>query len=204
MSFVLGLDTTTAHCSVALLKEGRIIFSHQEFLPHAHSTELPLMVEMAFRESGTHPHDLTHVAVTKGPGSFTGVRIGFSFAEGLALAGDIPLLGAMTFYGMAPLEEESLYLIDTKCGDFYGAHLGKEKELIPHIYSIEDIEQTTFKTLFIESATSIKSAKNIIVSPPSAERLLLYIHAKGMEHFINPTPFYMRAPAIHGQSNLSI
>jgi tRNA threonylcarbamoyl adenosine modification protein YeaZ/ribosomal-protein-alanine acetyltransferase len=92
---LLVLDTCFNACSAALYDEaaGRILASGYEEMERGHAEALGPMVERLFVEAGVTPAQLSRIAVTYGPGTFTGLRIGLSFAKGMALALDIPLVG---------------------------------------------------------------------------------------------------------------
>ncbi len=92
---LLVIDTCFNACSAALYDEEakRIIASGYEEMERGHAEALGPMVERLFAESKTKPDQLSRIAVTYGPGTFTGLRIGLSFAKGMALALDIPLVG---------------------------------------------------------------------------------------------------------------
>jgi tRNA threonylcarbamoyl adenosine modification protein YeaZ/ribosomal-protein-alanine acetyltransferase len=92
---LLVLDTCFNACSAALYDEkaGRVLSSGYEEMERGHAEALGPMVERLFIESKTSPDQLSRIAVTYGPGTFTGLRIGLSFAKGMALALDIPLVG---------------------------------------------------------------------------------------------------------------
>jgi tRNA threonylcarbamoyl adenosine modification protein YeaZ/ribosomal-protein-alanine acetyltransferase len=92
---LLVLDTCFNACSAALYDEGaaRVVASGYEAMERGHAEALGLMVERLFVETGIQPDRLSRIVVTYGPGSFTGLRIGLSFAKGMALALDIPLVG---------------------------------------------------------------------------------------------------------------
>jgi tRNA threonylcarbamoyl adenosine modification protein YeaZ/ribosomal-protein-alanine acetyltransferase len=92
---LLVLDTCFNACSAALYddKEMRVVASGYEEMERGHAEALGPMVERLFSESKTRPDQLSRIAVTYGPGTFTGLRIGLSFAKGMALALGIPLVG---------------------------------------------------------------------------------------------------------------
>ena len=98
---VLGLDTCLGACSVAVA-DGRTMLSEQsEPMMRGHQERLALMVQSTMREAR---RDFTHVeriAVTIGPGSFTGVRVGLAFAKGLALGLGRPGVGVGTLEALA-------------------------------------------------------------------------------------------------------
>ncbi len=95
MAMLLVIDTCFNACSAALYDEAtqNVIASGYAEMERGHAEALGPMVERLFVESKTKPAHLTRIAVTYGPGTFTGLRIGLSFAKGMALALGIPLVG---------------------------------------------------------------------------------------------------------------
>ncbi|MBL0948123.1 tRNA (adenosine(37)-N6)-threonylcarbamoyltransferase complex dimerization subunit type 1 TsaB [Brevundimonas sp.] len=83
---LLVLDTAQGLCSVALGREGRVIASRSEPMTRGHQERLPVLVKAVLTEAGLPASDLAVVAATRGPGSFTGLRVGLAFAQGLAAA----------------------------------------------------------------------------------------------------------------------
>jgi tRNA threonylcarbamoyladenosine biosynthesis protein TsaB len=97
---ILALDTATAILSAALVSEGRSWYREID-AGLGHSELLMDMADSLLKEAGLAAGDLGAVACMKGPGSFTGLRIGFSAAKGMALALDIPLIACPTLDCMA-------------------------------------------------------------------------------------------------------
>ena len=83
MTKFLGIETSTAVCSVALSCDARVVVEYTLELGSHHSERLQPMVEMALQEARLSVGDLDGVAVAAGPGSFTGLRIGMGLAKGL-------------------------------------------------------------------------------------------------------------------------
>lgn len=98
---ILALDAATASCSAALLSEGRI--AARRFAPMAtgHAQVLVPFVDAVMAESGISFTALDHVAVTVGPGAFTGLRVGLAAARGIALAAGKPIGGVTTLEAVA-------------------------------------------------------------------------------------------------------
>ena len=92
MSLILALDTSTPVCSVALCKDGQIIAQNMLSIGLSHSSHLTKLIEQVLENAGVGLTDLTAVAVSKGPGSYTGLRIGVSVAKGLCFANELKLL----------------------------------------------------------------------------------------------------------------
>ncbi len=90
---LLALDTSTSTASVALFDGQRVLSETTWLAGREHSTRLLVEVEAAFERIGRTPTDLTGLAVARGPGSFTGVRVALSVAKGVAAGLGIPLWG---------------------------------------------------------------------------------------------------------------
>jgi len=98
---ILAIDTCLGACGVAV-GTGDDILAHQcEPMTRGHQERLAPMVQSVMRSAGLAFTDLTSLAVTVGPGSFTGLRVGLAFAEGLALALDVRCAGVDTLTAMA-------------------------------------------------------------------------------------------------------
>jgi tRNA threonylcarbamoyladenosine biosynthesis protein TsaB len=89
---ILGIETSTSACSIALFNEESILGSTSLFLAKSHSSVLPIAIDQLLELSGVSRGQLSAIAVSKGPGSYTGLRIGSSSAKALAFALGIPLL----------------------------------------------------------------------------------------------------------------
>lgn len=101
MSLILSLETATPVCSVALHKDGKLLGLKELHLSQSHSALLGILVQDIVRHTGHRLEDLDVVAVSKGPGSYTGLRIGTASAKGLCYALDKPLVAINTLEAMA-------------------------------------------------------------------------------------------------------
>lgn len=109
---ILCIETATTNCSVALEKEGKLIALKEDYSSnYSHAEQLHLFIDSILKENNLEPKDLTAVAVSKGPGSYTGLRIGVSAAKGLCFALDIPLISIPTLTSLAKQ-------VDREAGDF--------------------------------------------------------------------------------------
>lgn len=90
---VLALDTCLGACSVAVVDDGRVLASLSEPMTRGHQERLATMAREAMAAAGVSFAALDRIAVTVGPGSFTGLRVGVAFAKGLALALGRPCIG---------------------------------------------------------------------------------------------------------------
>ena len=93
---LLAIDTATRYTSIALYDDSGIVAEQSWRSANNHSVEVMPAIERMMDQQHRAPTDLIAVAVAKGPGSFTGLRIGMSIAKGLCLALDIPIIGIPT------------------------------------------------------------------------------------------------------------
>ncbi len=100
MALILSLETSTPVCTVALSKEGKTIALKESFEDKSHATLLTVFVEEILAENKLKVQDLDAVAVSEGPGSYTGLRIGVSVAKGLCYAAQKPLIAVDTLKTM--------------------------------------------------------------------------------------------------------
>lgn len=103
MSLIINLETSTNVCSVALYKEAELISTSEVLVQKSHSSLLTLMVQQCVEQGGFQLKDLNAVALSAGPGSYTGLRIGSSTAKGLCYSLDIPLIAVDTLEAMSVL-----------------------------------------------------------------------------------------------------
>ncbi len=93
MSFIINIETSTKVCSVALSKDGGLVNIHEiKNDKYVHAEKLTLLIQKALTEAKIKFNELSAVAISSGPGSFTGLRIGVSTAKGLAYSLGIPLI----------------------------------------------------------------------------------------------------------------
>lgn len=97
---ILAVDTATEACSAALLV-GEQVYARYEEAPRDHTRKILPMVQSLLDEAGITLADLDAIAFGRGPGSFTGVRIGIGVAQGLALGAEKPLIAVSTLAAMA-------------------------------------------------------------------------------------------------------
>lgn len=141
---ILAFDTAVEGCSAAVLDTA----SGQSYIERVATDRrqaeilVPLIGTLMQRAGLAFP-ELDRIAVTIGPGSFTGVRIGLATARALALAADKPLIGLSTLEVMAARAREGgqnlLAAIDTKRDDFYGQVFGPDAEGV-RIWSRDEVE----------------------------------------------------------------
>jgi tRNA threonylcarbamoyladenosine biosynthesis protein TsaB len=117
---VLGLDTCLSSCSVAVLDGERVLASAREVMARGHQERLAPMTREVMAEAGLAFESVDRIAVTVGPGSFTGLRVGIAFAKGLALALGRPAVGIGTLEALAAEASGLVFAaIDARRGQLY-------------------------------------------------------------------------------------
>lgn len=101
MALILNIETATPVCSVALFKGEELLALRETDVKNAHSKSIAVFLDEVFKEAGFYPDDLDAVAVSSGPGSYTGLRIGVSTAKGICYALNKPLISVGTLEAMA-------------------------------------------------------------------------------------------------------
>lgn len=97
---ILAIDTATEQCSVAIYNNGEVI-SQQTLAPREHTQKVLPMVDELLAQSGLTLSQMDALAFGRGPGSFTGVRIGIGIAQGLAFGAELPMVGISNLQAMA-------------------------------------------------------------------------------------------------------
>nr|WP_309757663.1 tRNA (adenosine(37)-N6)-threonylcarbamoyltransferase complex dimerization subunit type 1 TsaB [Flavobacterium sp.] len=156
MSYILNIETATKNCSVALAKEGKTIF-YKEIAEegYSHAERLHVFIEEIIKEVGITLQDLSAVAVSQGPGSYTGLRIGVSAAKGLCYALNIPLIAIDTVQALASQVTISngliIPMIDARRMEVYSAvfapNLEQKREVLAEIItenSFENLQETLY------------------------------------------------------------
>ncbi|WP_417450367.1 tRNA (adenosine(37)-N6)-threonylcarbamoyltransferase complex dimerization subunit type 1 TsaB [Kordiimonas sp.] len=98
---ILAIDTCEGSCSAALVEERRVFASRSEYIGRGHAERLLPMLDALLVEGGVGYDSIRRIAVTTGPGTFTGLRIGLSVARGLGLALDVPVVGLSSLVALA-------------------------------------------------------------------------------------------------------
>ncbi len=129
----LAIDASTEACSVAIKYQDKV-FSDFELCPQSHSLVLLPMIDRLLTAAGCKLNDFSALIYGRGPGSFTGVRIGIGVAQGLAFSAELPTIGVSTMQTMAQqaldegLENDVLVAIDARMSEVYSAHYIKNNQ----------------------------------------------------------------------------
>lgn len=229
---ILGLDTTFAACSAAVRVSAdnggaQQISQRFEEMTTGHAERLVPMVEEVMQEAGCGFDALDGIAVTVGPGSFTGTRVGVSVARGLALAAGLTVFGASSLAVMAeaafagigdfnPDTDVLLMCVDARRGQVYVQEFdgpGRPPLCEPRICALDTVfRETDDKRVVVvgsaaqavldapESAGAERYERGPPINVPAAADLL-NVHLQAMTP---PRPLYLRPPDAKPQSGKSI
>ncbi len=106
MALILAIETGTDICSVALIRDGELIALRESDEERNHAKKIAVFVDELLREYDIAAEELDAVAVSKGPGSYTGLRIGVSFAKGLCYGQNIPLVAVGSLDSLVEVARE--------------------------------------------------------------------------------------------------
>jgi tRNA threonylcarbamoyladenosine biosynthesis protein TsaB len=189
MALILSLETATKTCSVALGKDGAMLakkeLTSEQF---SHAEKLTLFIEDVFVEASHKIEELDAVAISAGPGSYTGLRIGTSTAKGICYALDIPLIGINSLKATAALSNFQDGLIcpmfDARRMEVYAAVYSAQLEEIAETNAIV-IDEHSFEEYLEESKVlflgpGAEKCQSVITSTNAMFDLETKVSAQGM------------------------
>ena len=174
---ILAIDSSCGTCSVAIWNNGSITAYCEELSGALQAKKLIMMVEDALNIAKIDYCDLSKLACTVGPGSFTGIRIGLASARGIGFAANIPVCGYNSLQVMAfGMKDEEMPIL---------ASLNAGKGEMVYQYFNTNMEASCPPTL--------AASKNLATGYPRAD-LLAQLAAMYPGHAVEPLPFYVRPP----------
>jgi tRNA threonylcarbamoyladenosine biosynthesis protein TsaB len=213
LTYILNIETATKNCSVALSKDGKTILCKEiAELGYSHAERLHVFIEEILMEANVKLPDLKAIAVSQGPGSYTGLRIGVSTAKGLCYALEIPLISIDTLQVLAhQVEVESgliVPMIDARRMEVYSAvfdsNFKKIREVKAEIITNDSFVETSENIYFVgdcqEKCQTVLSAANFnflpqIVFPSANEMSALSFEKFAKQQFEDVAyfePFYLK------------
>ncbi len=210
---ILSIETATKNCSVALSDNG-IVLAVKEVNSgdYSHGENLHVFIRDIISDSNLTFEDLDAVAVSKGPGSYTGLRIGVSAAKGICFAQDIPLIAVNTLAVLAAqveMEDDGLIcpILDARRDEVYrGVYSHKGEELEPtsaHVLTSDSFSELEGEIVFVgdavEKTAGFIGSENMSFLPktfPSARELALLaekkLAEKSFEDLAYFEPYYLK------------
>lgn len=216
MAYLLHIETATTNCSVALSQNGNLLHCiENNEADFRHSDHLHLFIEELLSTSEIEPAQLSGVAVSMGPGSYTGLRIGVSTAKGLCYANDIPLIAVNSLEVLAaaysPNESDVLVpMFDARRMEVFALVLNVQKEVLQQtqatIITPESFQEFEHKGRLVFFGTGAEKCKDVISSSntlfleelkhPSARNMVSLATAKfeanDTEDVAYFEPFYLK------------
>jgi len=195
MAYILNLETATKNCSVAVANDGKVLaFREMAEQGYSHAEKLHVFIEEVLKEAGIQFKDLVAIAVSQGPGSYTGLRIGVSAAKGLAFALNIPLIAVDTLAVLAAQANVTngliIPVIDARRMEVYSAifdgNLQKIREVQAEIITEESFNELEEKVYFVgdclEKCKTVLNKNNFVfldaVIYPSAKEMAMLSNDK--------------------------
>lgn len=186
---ILNIETATNVCSVALARGNNILNYLEVKENNSHSKVLTSLIERAFNNSYYKINELDAIAVSKGPGSYTGLRIGVSSAKGLAYGKGVPLLSVATLLVLAyaarkkhPLKQY-MPMIDARRMEVYTSLYDKDLNQRKPI-SADIIDSDIYKDISADEIILVgdgaKKCKNVLTNPRYVLDEDIYLSAKDM------------------------
>ena len=157
MSTILHIETSTDVCSVAVSEDSHVIFEQQDHSGPNHAERLGTMVDEALSFTDNHAIPFDAVAVSSGPGSYTGLRIGVSTAKGVCYAADVPLMAIDTLEAMAHGMKEKL-----------GGQIAENDLLIP---MIDARRMEVYAAIFDANLNKVEDTAAMVIDEHSFENL---------------------------------
>ena len=155
MALLLSIETSTQVCSAALHEQGELVISRETHTPQETASQLVPMIDSLFAESGISKNHLAAVAVSGGPGSYTGLRIGAATAKGICYSLDIPLVAIDSLHVLAssaePAIEKGLIcpMIDARRMEVYTCLLRPTGEVVEPTRPLV-VDESSFATFLPE------------------------------------------------------
>ena len=213
MTYILNLETATKNCSVSISQNGQtILCKEMAEAGYSHAEKLHVFIEECIKESNISFKDLSAIAVSQGPGSYTGLRIGVSAAKGLCFALDLPLIALDTLQVLASKLSISdgviIPMIDARRMEVYSAIFNAKYEKVREVQaeiltenSFEEISQTIhFVGDSAEKAKTVLTKSNFIfheeIIYPSANEMSELSYKKFQENNFEDVayfePYYLK------------
>ena len=189
MAYILNIETATTNCSVSVAKDGKTIALKEDYdNGYSHAEKLHIYIDEVLKEAKIEKQQLDAIAVSKGPGSYTGLRIGVSAAKGLCFALEVPLISVSTLEALAhQVEAESgliVPMLDARRLEVYSAIFNSDYQEVRAIEA-QVLDENSFseylkdnKVYFIGNGVKktmdlIKSEKAVFIEEklPSANEM---------------------------------
>lgn len=167
---ILALETANEHCSVAIADELQILFFQHHHEPRAQTQQILPMIEQALTATQLAWKDIDAIAFSRGPGSFSGVRINAAVAQALSWANDIPVIAISSLQALAQHAYRELSLthvsavIDARMNEVYLGHFQIDEQGIMQAISEEQLLNYTQAKLQLTATSQLIGTGAVLVS----------------------------------------
>ena len=224
---ILAFDTVTSSCAITIWRNHQILAEEQQFIDRGHAELLVPLIELALVAAKLNYRELDLLAVTTGPGAFTGIRIGLATARSLALVCKLPLIGITNFEALVHAIPESesvgckiLVVLETKRSDFYICLYDENRSVLVYPKIIDgvglgllvkkgilllagDAIERALPFLQRPGLQVVKSATKPYVDPASVAELAAGIMVCGVVQN-KVLPFYLKPPDVNVPNTLGV
>lgn len=194
MEYILCIETSTTVCSVCIASEEKVLALRETNNGYTHAENLHVFIDELVKESGVTLKQLSAVAVSKGPGSYTGLRIGVSAAKGFCYALTIPLIGIDTLQAMtAAVAREDMYyvpMLDARRMEVYCAAYDRALSMRLAVQALV-LDENSIKSFVLDKPVCFFGN-----GMPKARTLLQTLPQAGFEEGVEPSSKYL-APLAH-------
>jgi len=189
LSTILSIETATNICSVALSRNGQLLSLRESSVKNAHSSVLTIFIEESVTSAGIKTDEIDAIAVSEGPGSFTGLRIGVASAKGLCYALDKPLIAIPTLKAMASgmLIMENVTRHASRVTLLCPMIDARRMEVFSAIYDsgIHEIRETLAEIIHSNSFSDILKEYTIVFAGDGAAKCKPYLEGKENARFLD-------------------
>ena len=189
---LLALDTATTGCAACVWQDGQILAAESESMARGQAQELMGMVDRVLAAARVEPCALTAVAVTRGPGAFTGLRIGLAAARGFALALGVPCVGVTTVEALAhgvPVDERVgriiVACVESKRDDIYVQLFSSALQPISEPLACD--AAALIALIQLGAQAGMRADRYVLVGD-AAERALEWVQGAGMDAVLSAAP----------------
>ena len=206
MENLILIETSTSLCSVALARDGKVISERISSEPRAHASLTAVFVSEVLQEAGIKAADCSAVAVGKGPGSYTGLRVGVSTAKGLCFGAGIPLISVGTLDTLA-WQAKDEGLLPEGCRHIVPMVDARRMEVYTGIFTPEGRQTSPTEAMIVEDnsfGTLLEEGPVLFIGDGADKCKDVLTHPNA--HFVQccPKASAMLHPALHSLSDGAI
>ena len=214
MAYILNIETATTNCSVSLSFEGETLVLKEDYdKGYSHAERLHVFIDAILKEVSIHQSQLDAISVSKGPGSYTGLRIGVSSAKGLCFALNKPLISVSTLESLAHQVKVPdgliIPMLDARRLEVYSSIFDANYKLVREVQA-QILDENSFKDYLKKGkvyfiGNGVEKSKSLIQHPnavfidgklPSANEMSLLAYDKYKKNDIEDVayfePYYLK------------